>query len=189
MAARCYDVILADPPWRYRAWSGKPYGDGSRTAESHYPTMSFDELVAMRSRIDAWAADDCALFLWATFPTIADAIDLIDAWDFRYVTAAFIWVKTTKDGRPATGLGHYTRANAEPCLLAVRGRMPVEDRAVNSVVISPRLRHSAKPTEVRRRIERLYPRARRIELFARDRAPEWDAWGLEAPKTITRTTA
>lgn len=62
-----YAVILADPPWRYRVWKEDR---GRRTAESFYPTMSLQDLADMRPRIDRWAAMDCALFVWATPPTI-----------------------------------------------------------------------------------------------------------------------
>jgi len=84
-----YAVILADPPWRYRAWKGDR---GRRTAESFYPTMSLQDLADMRPRIDRWAAMDCALFVWTTPPTIYEyAFPLIDAWGFHYKTFGFTW--------------------------------------------------------------------------------------------------
>lgn len=174
-----YRVIMADPPWQYRVWSGKPYGGGSRTAESHYETMSLDELKAMHPQIDSWAAEDCALFLWATPPTIEWAFELIDAWGFTYKTFGFIWMKTTKKGSPFIGMGHYTRANAEPCLLSIRGRMPPQDKGVSQVIQVPRRTHSRKPDETYERIERMYD-GPYLELFARKRCENWDAWGNEA---------
>ena len=174
-----YPVILADPPWRYRTWKGDR---GSRTAESYYPTLSTDELAALP--VGALAAPDCALFLWATAPCLPDALRVLGAWGFRYVTVAFSRVKTTRTGTPAFGLGHYTRGNAELVLLGVRGRMKPRDRGVSSVVLAPRGEHSEKPEEVRRRIERLYP-GPHLELFARRPAPGWDTWGNEVDSTLT----
>jgi N6-adenosine-specific RNA methylase IME4 len=59
-----------------------------------------------------------------------------------------------------------------------RGRpMPLGDESVAQAVMAPRRAHSRKPDEVAHRIERLYPHARRLELFARVRRPGWDAWG------------
>jgi N6-adenosine-specific RNA methylase IME4 len=69
-----YAVILADPPWQYRAWKGDR---GMRTAESFYPTMPAADLHALRPRIDEWAARDCALFLWATPPALPEAMELL----------------------------------------------------------------------------------------------------------------
>ena len=124
-----YGVILADPPWRYRAWSGN---HGRRTAESFYPTMNCEELCALRTHIDRWAAKDCALFLWVTAPVLPEALKLIEAWGFIYKTIGFTWVKVNKkNGKPFTGMGHYTRANAEICLLATRGKPRVKVHGIN----------------------------------------------------------
>ena len=172
-----YPVILADPPWRYRTWKGDR---GSRTAESFYNTMSTDALAALP--VGDLAAADCALFLWATAPCLPDALRVLGAWGFAYKTIAFSWIKTARAGAPAFGLGHYTRSNVELVLLGIRGRMTPRDRGVSSVVLAPRGKHSEKPEEVRRRIERLYA-GPYLELFARRPAAGWDTWGNEIDST------
>ena len=112
-----HDVILADPAWSY---SDKGRHRGG--AERHYRTMTVPEICALP--VPRIAAKDCALFLWATWPNMPAALEVMQAWGFRFVTAAFVWVQTTKDGsRPAIGMGHYTRANTEPVLLGIRGGM------------------------------------------------------------------
>jgi N6-adenosine-specific RNA methylase IME4 len=176
-----YRVLLADPPWAYRAWSRDM---GRRTAKSFYPTMPLKDIQAMRPSIDQWAAPDCAAFLWVTSPCLPDGIAVIGDWGFRYVTIAFTWVKTTRSGAPAFGLGHYTRGNAELCLLGIRGRMPVKSRDVPQVILSPRREHSRKPDEQYERIERLYD-GPYLELFARRRWPGWDVWGREVEESVT----
>lgn len=173
-----YGVILADPPWSYNAWKGKE----NRTADSHYQTMSMADLMAMRPEIDALAADNCALFMWATPPALREGMELVTAWGFRYVTVAFTWVKTTKDNRPSIGLGHYTRANAELCLLGIRGSMPVADHGVSQIIMAPRREHSRKPDQQYGKIQALYPDANRIELFARVRWPGWSVQGNQVKK-------
>lgn len=58
--------------------------------------------------------------MWATFPNIGEAIKVMEAWGFTYKTAAFVWVKKNrKNGGNFWGMGAYTRANAEVCLLGV----------------------------------------------------------------------
>lgn len=79
-----YNIIYADPPWRYE--SGKVQG----AAENHYPTMSIDNLCALP--VAELTAKDCALFLWATFPQLPEALRLIKAWGFQYKTVAFVWL-------------------------------------------------------------------------------------------------
>ena len=126
------------------------------------------------------AADDCALFLWAVMPQIPEALRVIEAWGFEYKTCAFVWVKQTKDGeRFATGMGYWTRANAEICLLATRGSPTRLNADVHQVVATPRGAHSAKPDEVAARIERLVG-GPYLELFARQPREGWKVWGNQA---------
>ena len=167
-----YSVILADLAWQY---ADKSLHRGG--AERHYRTMKLPEIMALP--VGDMAAPNAALFLWATWPNMPAALAVIDAWGFRYRTCAFLWVKTTSTGKHAMGMGHYTRANSEPCLLAIRGRMPVASRSVRQVIESPRLRHSQKPPEAYDRIETLYPMASKAELFARDTRAGWDSFGDE----------
>ena len=170
--ARKYSVIYADPPWSFDVWSG---AGKDRAAENHYPTMSQKEIEALP--VARLATDDCALFMWAVMPQLPEALEVIRAWGFEYKTVAFVWVKTTKDGnRPATGMGYWTRANAEVCLLATKGSPVRLNADVHQVIQSARLEHSAKPDEAALRIERLVP-GPYLELFARRRRDGWDVWG------------
>lgn len=128
----------------------------------------------------------CALFMWATFPTIPDALRVMRAWGFEYKTAAFVWVKKNrKSCTPFWGMGAYTRANAEVCLLGItpdfKAKEQIKSHAVHQIVEEPIQAHSVKPDEVRKRIVTLMGDVPRIELFARQRATGWDAWGDELP--------
>ena len=111
----------------------------------------------------------------------------MEAWGFQYKTAAFVWVKKNrKNGGNFWGMGAYTRANAEVCLLGTspgfRAGEKVRSHKVHQIVESPYERHSKKPNEVRKRIVELLGDVPRIELFARESAEGWDAWGDEAPE-------
>ena len=112
-----YSVIYADPPWRYRVYSKKGLG---RSAESHYPTMSLEDIKALP--IGELAAKDCVLFMWITFPCMQEALQVLEAWGFEYKTTAFVWIKQNRvsDGL-FWGMGYWTRANAELCILATKG--------------------------------------------------------------------
>lgn len=141
----------------------------------------------MLSRFDklcAGGGQGCALFIWATFPQIADALRVMETWGFTYKTAAFVWVKKNrKSDTPFWGMGAYTRANAEICLLGVtpdfRASEQIKSHAVHQIIEAPVMEHSVKPDETRRRIVELLGDVPRIELFARQRVPGWDAWGDE----------
>ncbi len=179
--AKKYNVIYVDPPWGYQNKATRA------AADKHYGTMTIDELKQMpvgHGGGGCLAADDCALFLWATFPMLREALDLIEAWGFKYKTIAFNWVKQNKSGAGLFwGLGNWTRSNSEICLLAIKGKPKRVSAAVHSVVMTPVQRHSQKPDEVRERIVKLVGDVPRIELFARQSAPGWDCWGNEAPQS------
>ena len=167
-----YNVIYADPPWRYR---NKPNG---RSPEDHYPTMRMEDIKALP--VKELAADDCVLFLWVTFPQLKDAWGVMEAWGFTFKSVAFVWVKLnpSSDG-VFWGMGYWTRSNAEICLLATKGKPRRKAANVHQVIISHVEEHSKKPEEARRRIEALMGDVPKIELFARRTSPGWDVWGNE----------
>lgn len=167
-----YDVIYADPPWRY------DYArTNSRKVENHYPTMTVPQICAVD--VAAMAADPCVLFLWATAPKLEEALTVMRAWGFSYRTNA-VWDK----GR--FGMGYYFRGQHEHLLIGTRGKPRTPDPAnrIASVLREPRGRHSQKPIAAYEAIERMYPNARRLELFARIRRDGWDAWGDEIESDV-----
>ena len=175
-----YTVIYADPPWSYRVWSKKGAG---RSAEAHYPTMSMEEIKALP--VGELADRDCALFLWMTLPMLREAWGVLDAWGFTFKTVAFVWIKLTRQANTLfTGMGYWTRANAEICILATRGHPKRQARNVHQVIVSHIEEHSKKPDEARRRIEALMGDVPRIELFARQYPPGWDVWGNEVESSV-----
>lgn len=175
-----FDVLLVDPPWHYNSRAENPLSRFGRGVHRHYPTMRDEEIAALP--VGGLADSRSTLFLWATWPKLPAAMRSIEAWGFEYVTVGFIWVKVNpNDSRPYHGTGFYSKANSEPCLLARRGRAmkPAVDD-VSSVVVSPLREHSRKPEAVRTRIDRMYPTARKVELFARDAPDGWTVWGNES---------
>ena len=173
-----YSIIYADPPWSYSD-SGC-----SGAAAAQYATMSINELkqLPVNPAGGGIAADDCVLFMWATYPKMQEALDLIEAWGFKYKSIAFQWIKQNRSGNGYFfGLGRWTRGNTEPCLIAIKGKPKRISAGVGQLVFSPLRRHSQKPAEVRDKIVELMGDLPRIELFAREAAPGWDAWGNEAP--------
>ena len=175
-----YSVIYADPPWQYRVYTKK---DKGRSAESHYPTMSAEEIKALP--VADLAAKDCALFMWVTFPCIKEAFQVLEAWGFSYKTAAFVWIKQNRisDGL-FWGMGYWTRANAEICILAAKGKPKRVNAGVHQVILSHVEEHSKKPEEARSRIIQLMGDVPRIELFARQAPEGWDVWGNEFGSSI-----
>jgi N6-adenosine-specific RNA methylase IME4 len=169
-----YRVIYADPPWTFRTFSAKGKG---RSAEAHYDCMSLEDVKALP--VASWAADDAILLMWATDPLLDKAMDVIRAWGFTFKTVGFYWVKQNASGKGFfTGMGFWTRANPEQCLLATRGHPKRKAADVKRLVVSPRREHSRKPDEMCAHIERLAD-GPCLEMFARASRPGWDAWGVQ----------
>lgn len=169
---RKYNIIYADPPWKY--WES-----GNKNQELHYATMRSEDICDLP--IANLADENCVLFMWATYPILEEAFNVIRAWGFTYSTAAFVWVKKNRNAdTPFIGLGSWTRANSEICLLATKGSILRLDASISQVVESPIEEHSKKPDIVRDLIERLVGKLPRVELFCRNPAEGWDVWGNEA---------
>lgn len=180
-----FKAIYADPPWSFRVWNSDT-GSG-RSAESHYSTMSMDDLAALP--VADLAAPDCVLFCWICWPSLPEALRIIEAWGFTYKTCGFDWMKARADqiemfrddADVQVGMGYWTRANSEPCLLAVRGSPKRRDAGVRMGIIEPRRQHSRKPDCVHGRIERLVE-GPYLELFARAPRKGWTVWGNQTDK-------
>ena len=172
--AKKYNIIYADPAWSYK---DKALA-GNRGACCKYPVMSISDIANLP--IKNIAADDCVLFMWVTMPKLNECFDVIKAWGFEYKTCAFTWVKKNKKSDTLfMGMGRWTRANSELCLLATKGKPKRVAADVHSVIVSPIEQHSKKPDETRNRIVRLCGNLPRVELFARQKTEGWDVWGNE----------
>lgn len=181
-----YKVVYADPPWKYDDQSC------SGTMAVHYKGMELEDICALP--INKMADKDCILFLWATYPKLKEALQVIESWKFKYKTIAFQWLKLNpKSKTPFYGLGRWTRGNTEPCLLATKGRPKRVSSGVFQLIQEPRGEHSAKPSEVRKKIVKLMGDLPRIELFARKTKGQlfedptfegWDIWGNECESDI-----
>lgn len=166
-----YGVILADPPWAFQPYSKETGMD--RAADNHYPTQALEEL--SRQDVPSIAADDCALFLWATAPMLYHALGVMDAWGFEYKSHC-IWLKDK------VGTGYWFRNKHELLLVGTRGKFvaPAPGTQWESVVEAAVAEHSKKPEIFLEWVEENWPSIPKIELNRRGSAREgWAAWGLE----------
>lgn len=198
MSVDKYRVILADPPWSYRN-RHETRSDGKRSrfgigVKDRYSlgVMSVEDICSLP--VEDVAADNAYLFMWATWPNLLEAMKVIEAWGFRYVSVAFVWAKTNKNGGWFYGPGRYIPSNSEPCLFAVRGRpfTPNTGEKPCQIVAEPHPRdhvtgkiiHSRKPFTVHERIEQWCGPG--LELFATLETPGWTCLGHELTCTDIR---
>ena len=167
-----YDILYCDPPWDYR---GRIQHNGKETTGSarfYYPCMTHDELIKFNL---PKTSTDVLLFMWTSSPHLKEAILLGEAWGFTYITIAFVWDKQKVNP------SYYTMSQIEICLVFKKGKIPQPrgTRNERQFLSELRGRHSAKPSEIRDRITRMFPTQNKIELFARERVDGWDAAGNE----------
>ncbi len=191
-----FGLIMADPPWSYEMRSEKGY---AKAPEAQYATMPLADIKALP--VEALAAPDCLLWLWAVNPQLPQAIDVLRAWGFTFKTAG-TWLKRTTHGKVSFGTGYILRSANEPFLIGTRGS-PKTTRGTRSAVftdaaqdlmeagILPQValtidaaarEHSRKPDEAYNACEELMPEVRRADLFSRTNRDGWTAWGNETGK-------
>ena len=179
-----YSIIYADPPWDYKGQlqhNGKG-GSDSGGAERHYPTMTLKKLKLLD--IKSQCANDCLLFMWSSSPHLDQAIELMKAWGFSWATVGFVWDKQKVNP------GFYTMSQCELCLIGKHGKIPQPRgaRNIRQLISIERGKHSAKPHEVRQRIEQMFPTQSKLELFARTTHEGWDCFGNEVKSTTNIKT-
>jgi N6-adenosine-specific RNA methylase IME4 len=167
-----YSVLYVDAPWRYtNVNTGGSFTSGS---VNKYKTLSLAEIKELP--IADLCTPNAVLAFWATVPLGEEPFQVIRSWGFTFKTT-FFWVKT---GR--LGMGQYFRGNVEPLMFAVRGKVkPFRLTKQRNFIELPPLKHSAKPPWFRTLVEdcTFELPGKRLEMFARDRMPGWDATGLE----------
>ena len=179
-----YNIIYADPAWSFK--NKNTGGNLKSGASAHYDTMSVDDMCLLP--INDISADDCVLFMWWVGSQPKEATKLAESWGFTIKTmTGFNWVKTTKTGKLDFGMGFWTRAGSEMCMIAVKGKPKRIDAGVRSVIVAQRSEHSKKPDIFRKEIVRLMGDLPRIELFARNNSEGWDAWGNQVERSVMIT--
>ncbi len=165
MPNKKYAVVYADPPWRYEHIKTE-----SRAIENNYPTMSLEDICALP--IAKIGNTPSILFLWATTPKLEEALQVINAWGYKYRTS-MVWAKDR------IGMGYWVRNQHELLLICTKGEMPVPaaSASISSLVNSPRSEHSKKPEIFYEIIEKMFPDLPKIELFCREAREGWGAWG------------
>ncbi|KKN00938.1 hypothetical protein LCGC14_1132680 [marine sediment metagenome] len=181
-----YQIIYADPPWEYKDKHNGNDNKKYNIINPTYPVMTQGDICNLGINLRSYTANNCILFMWAVFPQLKEALEVIKAWGFEYKTLGFNWVKTRNNGGYYFGIGHYTKSSSEICLIGMRGKLSeikVSDK-VHNLVVSPLRGHSRKPDEIRDKIVEFCGDKPRIELFARQKVEGWDSWGNEIESDI-----
>lgn len=188
-----FGLIYADPAWQYEMFSDKGYG---KSPDAHYDCMTIDQLKAMRDEVLFSAGPNCVLFMWAVWPMIRQAMDVMSAWGFEYKTGGS-WAKVTNTGKQCMGTGYVLRSASEPYIIGTLGKpkiknhgtrnqlftgdVPADLRDLGISITSERREHSRKPDEMAVLLQDLFE-GPYLEMFARQQREGWVSWGNEITK-------
>lgn len=168
-----YSVFYADPPWYYRERLQHGKRKSSDGAACHYPTVPVEELAKID--IPGISKKNAVMFMWVGSPLLEDAMYLLKEWGFTYKTIAFVWDKGLINP------GYYTLSRCEMCIVGTKGKIPSPrgSRKERQFYSQRREGHSEKPIEFRKRIERMFPYHKKLELFSRSLVYGWDVFGYD----------
>lgn len=167
---RPFQVLAADCPWKLSDSLPGP----KRGAAKFYDCLTVEQLEAFELPP---LGDAALLFLWKLASMPEEALRVCKAWGFT-PKSELVWVKKTKNGERHMGMGRYTRAEHETCIIATRGRgiQLITNHGIRSVFEAPIGRHSEKPDRFYDIVRELTT-GRKAELFARRRRAGFVAFG------------
>lgn len=193
---RAYGLIYIDPPWEQQMFSAET---GIKKApQAKYDCMSLEDIQALP--IAQLAAANCFVVMWTLWNFVAPGYgtDVLRAW-MAEPKSGGAWFKLTKNDKVSMGTGYGFRGCSEPFLTAAYGAPKVRshrerngivteievDAALELDALVAQLReHSRKPEEMREALERMFPDVPKVEVFARERRPGWDAWGNQVDDNL-----
>ena len=172
-----YQVIYADPPWRQTKGGRKNERPNSSGKKLDYPVLDLPEIADILKQKSELGDINHCFFLWTIDKYLWEAEQIMIKLGYK-LHARMIWNKVT--GIPAAftiRFGHeyllwFYKDKLLPVALEERGK-------IHSVFTEQVKRHSQKPEIAYQILERLYPVANRLELFARLSRKGWDSWGNE----------
>lgn len=177
-----YNLILADPAWKQSKGGKKSVRPNSSGEELDYTTISLEDIKNIMQQTHDMCEDQHILFLWTIDKYLFEAEEIAKSLGYK-LHARMIWNKVT--GIPAAFTVRYGH---EYLLYFYKGNLtPVakEERGKIHTVFTEQVKaHSQKPEISYQIIERLYPQAKRIELFCRHKRIGWHGWGNEIESDI-----
>lgn len=172
-----HGVIYADPPWNYEMYSEKGH---AKSPHAHYDCMDLNALKGMRDEILFQIAPHAVCVMWAVYPMLREAMDLMEAWGFQYKTGG-TWNKLTATGKPAFGTGYILRSSCEPFLIGTIGQPRIKNHSTRNCLSTLRREHSRKPDEMIPLIEDLFE-GPYLEMFARTQREGWTSYGNQTDR-------
>lgn len=172
-----YEIILADPPWKY----GSKGARSGQFGDLDYDNMTTEDIAALP--VKDLASENCALEMWFTASFVEDAIKVCKSWGFKVVRIDAVWNKKKKSGKPHAVCGPWGMSDCEFILLGSKGKACSMQQGKRNMYTGHDVEypefHSRKPEYFHELIEKRFGERSMIDLFAREHRDGWDCWGNE----------
>lgn len=174
---KTYDLNYADPPWN-QTKGGLRKVRPNQNKKLDYETLTIEDIKNYLSQIET-----PVLFLWTIDKYLFEAQKIAEELGYK-LHARFIWDKENGIAPAFT-----VRFAHEYLLWMYKSPMLKIDEKVKgkftTILREKSTKHSKKPICAYELIESLYPNAKKIEMFARNKRKGWDVWGNEVESDIS----
>jgi len=174
-----FDIVVIDPPYRFS--DALSMSATKRSAQANYDTMSLDDILSLP--VENIVSDNAIIALWVPSSMLGGGMKLIQKYGFIQ-KQIYTWVKTTKSGKVAFNMGRQFRGATEHALIGAKGKPKPFSKSERNVDLSINLKHSQKPEHLQDKLEKMYPDANKLEMFARRDRTGWTCVGNECPSTL-----
>jgi len=155
-----FNVIMMDPPWQINM---------------SLPYETMDDQTMLNLDIASLQTDGICL-VWVVTRALELGRRCLARWGYRYA-GDIIWLKIDQlfRLRRMGRTGHWLNHTKEHCLIGFKGKLPTHRNIDCDVIVSQTRETSRKSEEIYGMIERLYPGARKLEIFGRQHntRPGW----------------
>jgi len=166
-----YHTIVIDPPWEMQKIERVLFPNQHGF---DYQTKTVEQIADMRDEVLGIAAPNCHLYLWTTHKYLPSAIEIVQAWGFRY-QCLMTWVKNV-------GFTPFSwMYSTEHILFCRRGNLPLLRKGLRLDFNAKVREHSRKPDEFYELIKEVSPKPR-LDWFSRESREGFDSWGAERGK-------
>ena len=177
-----YQIIYSDPPWQQKKGNMRKVRP-TQDKLLDYPTLSTDEIQIIHKDFAKQAEEKHNFFVWTIDKYLHDTEQMMK--DLGYTLhARIIWNKTNGVAPAFTVrfsheylLWFYKKGNILMPCDEMKGKQ-------TTVITEQATKHSKKPIVAYEMIEKMFPKSKKLELFARNTRSGWESWGNEVNARI-----
>ena len=178
-----YEIVYSDPPWRQKK-GGLRKSRPNQTRELDYSTMTLGDIETFhREFLENNTTDSHTVFMWAIDKFLPETEKMMSKLGYK-LHARMVWDK--ENGVAPAFTVRYTHEYLLWYYKTPMMKISVDQRGKFTTCFREKsTKHSKKPMLAYEMIEKLYPNAKKIELFARNEREGWDSFGNEVATKVS----